>query len=479
MTYNPIVPEYRSAFGDNLTSKLKPQVSLKATYGVLDECQIFTATGGSVTSPSGEFVCQTGVSVGGYGVVWSRRPVVYKSGVAAEARVTARFTAGVASSLQTCGFFTALDGMFFGFNGTSFGVMHRHGGSFEIRTLTVTAASGSSQTATITLNGTAYTAPVTSGTVQSNAHEIEVGLNAGAAANLWYIQHIDDTVILVSKNAAAAAGAYSVSVDGGTLTGSIAQDQAGMAPTEDWTAQGAWNIDTASWLTTSNGNIYRFEFAYLGYGPLVYSIYHPSLRRFIPVHFVEWTNANTGVNFGNPSMRVGWVSASLGSSTNLTVAGASAMGGLQGEFEDFRTFGATGIESGVTTERQVISLQCRREFNGKSNNSVVLPQNLTMSTDSSKGAVFRVLLNTTVAGTTDHQYVDESESVCLVDSNGTTVSGGRVLGEYSVGPSGSITIDMKKLELFLVTGDELTITARVTSGAASDMDVSLTWGEYV
>lgn len=478
MTYIPGQQLSQSTFGDTLVTDLRPIVTLKATYGILDECETFSATGGSVTASNSEFVLTTGTSVGGYGVLWSHKPVVYLPGVGCESRATARFTAGVANSLQAVGFFTSTDGMFFGYNGASFGVMHRHGGQLEVRTLTVTAASTANTTATITLNGVAYTAAVTnSGVISTTAHEIEQGLNAGAAASLWHIQHIKDTVVCVYRGVGSKSGTYSATAAAGAFAGTIAQQKAGADPTETWTAKASWNVDTASWLDATKGNLYKFEFAYLGYGPLKFSVFHPTKRTWQLVHVVDWTNVNTSVNLNNPTLRVGWVSASLGSTTNLTVYGASAMGGLQGRADKAHVFGQAGVAPGVTTATQVLSIQVRREFGSRQNNAIAVPKLLSIGTDSTKGAIFRVYLSPTVSGTTVHQYVDQTQSICTYDTAGTTVSGGRNLGVYSVGPSGRASISLDDLNLVLIAGDELVITAEVTSGAASEMTASLTWNE--
>ena len=476
------VPEQRlamSPFGDQIGVELKPVVQVKATYGITSQCETFTATGGSVAATNGDFVLQTGTSVGGYGVIWSRQPIVYQPGIGIEARGTARFTTGVSNSFQAFGLFSSNDGMFFGYNGTSFGIMHRHDGEIEVRRLTVTAGSGGAATVTVTLNGVAYTAAITAGSVTQNAHEIEVGLNAGAAANLWYIQHIADTVVFVYKGIGAQSGTYSVSVSTGTFAGSIAQVKAGASPTEDWTPKASWNVDTASWLDPTKTNLYRVEFAYLGYGPLNYYIFNPSTKAWVLVHSIAWSNAKTSPNFRNPSMRVGWVSASLGSTTNLTVAGANAGAYLQGGRFEWLPFAADGTATSVTTATQVLTVQVRREYGSRSCNAVVRPIRIGVATDSTKGAIFRVYRNPTVAGTTAHAYVDQTESVCLYDTAGTTVTGGRILASATVGPSGNATIDMTSVGSVLVAGDELVIVAEVTSGAASTMSATCTWGEIV
>jgi len=480
MSYFPHRDEPLSSFGDKLTVELTPRISIKAVYGVRSDVQTFTATGGSATASNSEFVLQTGTSSGGYGVLWSRRPLVYVPGVGAEARVTARFTTGIASSMQACGFFSSKDGMFFGYNGTSFGVMHRYGGSIEMRTLTISAASGGAATATVTLNGTAYNVAVTSqASTSAAAHELEEGLNAGSAADSWYIQHIGSTLVFVGKGVGARSGSYSLSVDTGTLAGSFAQNKAGAACTENWTAQASWNVNACSWLDPTKGNIYKLEYAFLGYGPLKYHVFNPTTRDFVLAHVVNWPNAYSRPNFNNPSLRVGWIAASLGSTTNLTVAGGSGMAALQGHADTPRTFGAAATATSVTTETQILTVGARYEFNNIAANGIIHPRILSIATDSTKGALFYIYRNPTVSGTTVHTYVDQNESMAIYDSAGTTVSGGSLLGVFATGPSGARSIDLSTSSIELVAGDELVVTAKVVSGAAADMTTSLTWDERI
>ena len=126
-----------------------------------------------------------------------------------------------------------------------------------------------------------------------------------------------------------------------------------------------------------------------------------------------------------------------------------------------------------------LTIQVRREFGGRSCNAVLRHTRISVSTDSTKGAVFTVYRNPTVAGTTAHAYVDETNSIALYDAAGTTVTGGRILTAITIGPSGSGSINMDEIGTVLVAGDELVITAAVTSGSASQMDATVTWEEIV
>ena len=466
-------------FGNSVNTELDPIIAIKAVYGLLDDVETFESTGGSVTVSDSNFVCQSGTSAGGYGTLWSKKPIVYIPGIGVEARLGSRFTTGIADSTQLCGLFSAADGMFFGYNGAAFGVMHRYNGEFEIRTITITAVSGGAETVTVTLNTVPYALSVgASATVQEAAHDIEAQLTASAANSLWYFQHIDDTVVCLFRGVGEKAGTYSVASTG-TLAGTIARTNAGAAATEDWTAQTSWNKDTATWLDVTKGNFYKVEYCY-AVGQLNYYIMQPSTKQFVLVHQINWPNTKTTTNFGNPSLRVGWASASLGSSgTNLTVAGASAMAALQGKTSlSKRSFAAVGNNANVSTETQILSVKVRREFAGKSCLAIVIPS-LNVATDSTKGMIFKVYKNATVAGDTVHNYIDDTNSICIYDTAGTTVSGGTIIDAIVVGPSGSRLLTADDLGTFLVAGDELTITGTVSSGAASGGFVTIKTDEKI
>jgi len=469
----------KSAFGDNLITELHPVVNISGVYGARDNTQQFTATGGSITTNEGDFILTTGTSVGGYAVLWSKRPMVYIAGVGAECRVTARFSAPVANSLQTCGMFSAINGMFFGYNGTSFGVMHRHNGGFEIRTLTINTPSNTAATANVTLNGVLYTASVTNASAAVNAQEIAAGLRAGAAASLWNIQAADNRVVFQYRGDGSQNNAYSLIASTGPLAGTFARTHAGATKVEEWTPQANWSEDTCPWLDHTKGNIFKMEYAYLGYGPLKFSIFNPAIRDFQLVHVIDYANEHTKPNFNNPSMRVGWVAASLGSTTDLTVAGASGMLALQGRSGSWRPFGHAGTKTTVTTERVVLSLQTRYQFQARANAGIAYIKSIAIATDSTKGAIFRVYKNAAIAGTPQWTYEEEDESIMLVNSSGTTVSGSSVLGTYVIGPSGSSQINLEELDIDMVAGDTFVVTASYISGSGADMTASVVWEERI
>lgn len=57
-----------TGFGEVRVAVQSPIAQIDAVYGLLDNVETRTSTGGSVGVTDGNFVCQTGTSVGGYGL---------------------------------------------------------------------------------------------------------------------------------------------------------------------------------------------------------------------------------------------------------------------------------------------------------------------------------------------------------------------------------------------------------------------------
>lgn len=465
-----------SAFGDQITAEMTPFVQSTAVYNRLPaNMRTYTASGGSATLSGGHFVCQTGTSVGGYGVIRSVRSVNYKGGMAARFRGTGLFTAGVADSIQGVGFFNVGDSLCFGFYGTEFGIIHQYHGLQEVQTITVTGASSGSTNLTLTLNGTAYTIPLTAGTTAHNAFEIEQWLKTNASAT-WTASQNGSTVVVSSTTDGAKSGAYTFSH--ATATGTIDQVTAGVTKTTDFVAQADWNVDPATWLSdTTKGNIFQIDVPYLGYGNHLFYAYHPTRNRYELVHVIHWANANSQPSVGNPSMHCGVFAASLGSTTNLTTKSAcvaSFIAGVPGRTRNPRAF--RNLKSIGTTLTSLFTIRNRDIFGGKANQVEIEPLILTARTESTKGARGVIYANATLSGETNFSYLDETNLVSETSTTETTAAAGTPLLEFDI-TSSPTTIDLTPLRIRIPPNISLTVAAAVNSGAASDVSAALTWYE--
>lgn len=486
MSYVPVINP-RSVFGEVLVSEISPVLQAHFVYGEPRDFETFEATGGSVTYANEMIVCQTGTSVGGYGVGRTSQSQLYQAGEGNEFRFTAIFDVAnaLALSRQSAGPFNLTDGMGFGYNGADFGVLYEHHGAAEIQTLSLSAGASGNETLTITIAGTEYTVNVTSGTANQNAYEIEASLKSQVAG--YRFDHIGDTVVCQCESAATQTNDFTLvnETGGGTCAGSFTQNTAGAAKTEEWVNQADWNQNTllsgTFTLDPSKLNVYRVEFGYLGAAGIRYYVLNPDTLEWVHVHTVKIANSTTKPLFYQPSMRVGWVAASLGSSgTNLTVKGASLFAGVQGKrnaVEPSRSLETTNTTVN-TTFINMLTIKNRLVFGDKPNQGEIKPLVISASTDSAKGVLVQLISEATVSGVTSYTQV-ASDSIGIYATDAGAVSGGVVIASRTISAAEDGIIDISDFAISKVAGETLTVAAKslATGTPNDDVTITLTWRE--
>lgn len=474
VTPNPS-PAYRSSFGDFLSESVEPVTQISAQYGLGNRIETFNATGGSVNAGTNNlFECKTGTNIGGYGVIRSKKPCIYREGQGVTARFTAIFdsTNAVVNSLQFAGLFNVQDTIAFGYRGTDFGILFDNYGAQELRELEITGAGNGDLE--LTLNSVLYTIPITSGTVQHNAYEIETWMKANQS--IWNVEQVDDVVLFQNRSAATASGTYSIGGASG-LTGNITQDQAGAAKTPSTILEADWNGENVTF-DKSKGNVFMIKVSYLGFGPISFYILCPSDRVFKRVHTIDYQNNYTKPSLSNRALKVGWTAESLGSTTDISVKGASAATFIDGKSSiDSLSHAQANSNSAVGTSYEaVLSIKPLEIYNNKAMLGRIALRRLVISSDSSKESTFKIAQNATL-GETNFQYHDASESVVLYDTGDHADSDAHALYEGQIGANGSIEVNLKELNIDLYANDVLTVFAKVVSGAASNVTASLVWKE--
>ena len=117
----------RGAFGEVEVVEPTPVVQADFIYNVNADVVDSTVTGsGTVTQADSMVVLQTTATTSSSAMVETKRYLKYRPGQGCHVRGTALFTTGVANSEQLFGAGDSVDGLFFGFNGTSFGIMTRN-----------------------------------------------------------------------------------------------------------------------------------------------------------------------------------------------------------------------------------------------------------------------------------------------------------------------------------------------------------------
>ena len=123
--------EPSAAFGEINTADNTPTCQVDFVYGINTQLTSnTTSNNATVTSVDGLAVLTTGAQVNSVATLTTRNYVKYRPGQGSKSRFTALFTTGIAGSTQIAGVMgDGVDGVGFGYNGTSFGALYRHNGT--------------------------------------------------------------------------------------------------------------------------------------------------------------------------------------------------------------------------------------------------------------------------------------------------------------------------------------------------------------
>lgn len=474
-----------SAFDEVLGVELSPTVQIDALNGIrASDIETFTGPSGTAVKKDDhggkEFHCTSGTTSGGYGIIRSKNVIRYRPGQGARIRFTARYGTPAASSTQRAGGVNIGTELSFGYNGLDFGLLHRTSGRPEIQTLTITTPAAGAETLTLTLDGTGYSIDLTSGTAAHNAFEIITDDSFSAAYDGF---QNGDTVVFTALSVGPKTGAFTFSSSGAAV-GAFVETANGIVVDDTFINQADWNITT---LTTANdpfilkpamGNAYEIVFQYLGYGNITYAIEHPDTGRFLQVHQIKYANTNVVPSLDTPLFKIGWFAASLGTTTDTEIFGASAAGFIDGPIALLRNpISYDNTKTGVdTTLTNIVSIRSRPTFNGYINLHQVSPSLFSVASEGTKPVVAEIIINPILGGEPNWSYYDEGESLVEFDTSATTVSGGESITKIPLGKSDSGMLNLLDFGISLNRTDVLTIAARATSGT-TEATGSITWIE--
>lgn len=336
----PSIAGQVSAFGEPLAISPTAVIQLDAIYGTTtDVLQTYTSGNVSAAGSEGQvFRVRSGTSVGGYGVLRSKRFLRYRPGQGVCARFTAAFTTGVTGTSQYAGLANQENRVAFGWNGNRFGVVRSTGGKATILLMTITAAPNASQTATITLNGVAYTVALTNSAADIAVQTItnRVGGYGG-----WLFQQTDGAMLWLAPTLGPMNGTFSFASTG-NATATFEVKQAGVAQTDNWTYQEDWNIDrmdgsknidtnpSGMLLDHTKLNVYQIGLRWLGAGVISYAMEDQASGALVYVHREHYVNQHTTPHTLNPSFKITYAAVNLANAGNVSVMGASMYGAIEG-----------------------------------------------------------------------------------------------------------------------------------------------------
>lgn len=482
----------KTAFGDTLVAQLTPVTALIFSYHI-DSTRSVTRVAGSAAIGIANNMARlhTGATANSTATLLSKRSARYSPGIGIRARMSGMFSTPAANTTMTLGIGDSGDGLFFGYNGTSFGALHRHGGSAEVRTLTVTTKSSHAENINITLDGVVTVVAVTNGADATvTASEIALG-NFASNDGGWTAVAVGNTVVFTSwESTAGHVGTYSLS--GATsAVGSFTRNVVGIAPVDDWYPQTEWNgrdkFDgtgpTGVTLNPQLGNVYQMTYQYLGFGQLAFYIEDPGDGEFHLVHAIAFSGASTTPAFGNPSLPLSINVSNLTGAANVSVSSASmglfadgvdAFLGLRRGSKASITLGATAAETPMMT------LRIGEVFNGKLNKGKCKFLKVSAAVEHTKPVTLNFYSNPTLVGAS-FANVETNVSIMQIDTSATSFSGGTLLYSLPLGKDGQNMVDLDSDDFagFLVTGDAITVTIAPKSGNAAEATVAVNYVELL
>jgi len=483
---------HKSAFGELISIPITPVIQLDGLYGLTSnkfETFVGAASGTANTTPT---LMQVGTEsgIGGYGVIRSRRAVRYRPGQGALCRFTAKFHTGTAGYTQRAGFFAQEQALQVGYDGTSFGILRENGGKAHIHVFQITTLDAGD--VTVELNGTSYAAVTVSGTTLGDRiASLSAGLLLDNSFSEAWIPEYDNTKIcFLSRSLGVKGGAYSMSSTA-TISTTNSTIQTGISTTATWIPQTSFNIDTLDGngpsgvlLDPQKLNVYQINFRWLGAGEMRFAVENPINGDMIFFHHIHYTNQNTDVHMDNPSLKIGYVAASLGGTgTNVIVQGASMMGAVEGLISptaqptsatNTRT---SGMSSG--TEWTVLGIKNNVIHTNKINMREMILKSLSVGGTTSAGAPLTVTMwynPVTIDNLAWLPRGNESASSYSTTETSVTTTGLVPLFSILLSDNSSEIVNLDDLRIVIPPNNEIVITV-ISTANINRAGAALTWLE--
>lgn len=511
-----------TAFGEMSIAQNSTVFQNDYVYG-LNQLKIYTmtpgTTPGSVSEVNGLAVCTTGASTSNIAYLQTYRSMMYHSGQGLLCRFSALFSTGVANNTQYAGAGNFLSGVYFGYNGTSFGIRKLAGGTLAIQTLTITAGpSGGGGTGNITVNlfdgatTRAFTIGVTTGQTTAQA---AATIADGAYTGLYPGWHTSSNANVVTFVCLLAQPNNTVTFSAGAVTGiaaTAANVVTGVAPSgnnEDlFVAQTSWNIDVMDGsnsvnnpsgilLVPTNGNVYQISVQYLGFGAITYSIENQNNGLFSPVHQIQFTNSNTVRNLKIPSFVAQLFTRNTTNTTAVSIKSASNYGAIQGPIilsgtkHSFNVTPTTTLSSG--TAYMLFAIQTSVSYNNILSASTLIPISATFDTAANATFVLQFYYGApgkTIVFSSQNSWSSVPTTVApsgttnaLISAiGGTTMTVPTTLGNLfytvSIPTAGNQVIDLTQFDLIISNLECLYVVATPSANSTTGQTTfSFQWAE--
>jgi hypothetical protein len=458
----------KSAMGELEGIEPTPVVQMSAQYGLLPN--VFTvvddSASGSTYTDTSKFVAETGTSPDAIAAVLSQKHLYVKAGQGGSIILDIMFDSPVADCNQFAGLINSEDTLAIAYIGEQFGILHSYLGVLELLKLEFTSSGSGS--ATVTIDDVAYPITLTAGTIEHNAYEVASQLN-GVIPN--YTVTSNEGSVKFHAGIPSPKGNFSYS---GVGTTTFTRLTTGADAIQDFIPVENFNGNLFDGYDAQKLNYYKITFD----GNINFYVQNPDSNEFDLMHSIKYINSHTMPHTGNSAFRGGWVIRNSGNTVSKKIQGSKLGMFVQGKnvissFLRSESNTLTGISS--ASEQTIFTFRNRREFNSKSNRSNIYPRNLSLSTDSAKGTIFKVYAQPVFSGELTFKYLNEENSITEFSKDNTSILGGGLLSTLIASQGSGVILEFK--ETNFDPGVTITITAQKVGGSTADATLSLTWVE--
>jgi hypothetical protein len=231
--------------------------------------------------------------------------------------------------------------------------------------------------------------------------------------------------------------------------------------------------------------VYQINFRWLGAGEIRYAVENPTNGDMIHFHHEHYSNRNTDVHIDNPSLKIGYVAASLGGDgTSIVVEGASMMGAIEGLINTTKLPTAIFADTGSgqnfanNTWHHALTINNNVVFRGKINTREIILKNINAAFSGTGPVTVALILNPTgVADTREFNSINEYSSVSTSNTTSVVTLGDqRLMYIFDVEAGGSGTQVLEDLRIAIPPGNEVTVLIR-SSATITRTAISMSWVE--
>lgn len=438
--------------------------------------------------------------IGDYAAIRSRRGLKYRAAQGVRAVSTVIFGTPTASTYQLAGVANSTGGLYFGYNGTQFGILYRTNATPQFMSLTINATGTPSGTATyvLTLDGITFSLSITAPT-SCTASMIAnlIAANSNTFWNARYIAQAVGPVVYFISDYAGPRGTNTYSLTNSTNTspithgaasvsGTFATVRTGVTNTDNWVYQSAWNVDRMDGygasgivLNPQRGNVYNIEYQWQGFGQLSFFVEDPSIGKLAPVHVIRYANMNTGISLPNPSTRHVFAVATTATTSQVTMYAAAASGFVYGPIRyidpKFSVYTSKTTVDGTVTP--IVSFTMMRVFKTVSSEVDSILRYFSISNDSGKPAVVFLYRGSTLSGGTNFQSVDADSAMTYDIGSTNAITDGVVLWQTQIAANSSITVDATTFEYVATKFYVHTFATQRTTSTNVTINLSVGWFE--